>query len=275
MSTGKSDNKDLALRETALPAALAPDGDRGAGTEELQQVQVLPWLYVVQGMTKDEELKQEFGDGACVLMPDRILVAERGATFHVVPLLFWVSWRTERDQRDESGFWIVDRTRDPRNRIAQKARDPGRRIEVYQEDAQKPGREQRYYRHVECLSFVVALLDGEAAGAQAIVTYSKGAYKYGARLVSYLRRPKPGPNGSLVVPDLFVNRIALRSDLVRSARNEPYYALLPGPGKPPWIAAERRDYFAATHRHLADLLDRDVLASSDETPGDASGEDEA
>lgn len=180
-----------ALAET-MPAYLREqpaDGDRGLAL--INQYVTPPMLKIVQKQSSDE-LQAEFGIGAVVVMPNRILLApfdakaDRGAPFHVVPIFFYPEWLVTNpiEKRGEL-FFIRERSLDPRSDIALRARN---RDTWYAPCPEDPKYSIRY---VETLNFIVVPIgDSPLAGTPMTMSFARGEHGSGRSFAGQIQMRK-------------------------------------------------------------------------------------
>ena len=253
-----SKQTDVAVKQEMLPAFVA-EFSTGAGTEQVADLQgTPPFLYCVQATTKDQDLKDEFGEGGVVIMPAQVAVAKRKEWFDAIPLYFWLSWRQERDYNDkDGGFWLMGSTTNMEDPIAQKARDFNRRLQAYGDGYT--------CKYVECMNYVIQIDSGPAIGQVTQVTFCKGSYKFGKKQSQYLGRKKPNAAGDLVDVDLCLNRMKLLCDLRKSANAEPFMALEAHPADVPFVTDLKQAHeFKIAYEGFKKLHKAGTLASQEE-----------
>lgn len=174
-----------ALAKTSAPQVPAHLRDAPAeGLDNLGQYAQTPRVKIIQSQSMKDatrELQDEFGIGAVVIMPERVLVARAEEPIHVVPAFWWPSWARWPDLKDASGEAMIE-TMDPASEIAKRAKNPQLREEPY------PNASDLKYKYVENLNFACEIQDGEAAGAVAVFAFNRGSHAVGRSICSYLKR---------------------------------------------------------------------------------------
>ena len=172
-----------------LPAYL--QGQPADGHDQLSSYQQLSFIKTIQSTVTDQTLLDDFGVGAVVMMPERVLVAASEAPFTANTLYFWPSYEQWRDLKDKSGGPIEAQTLDANSDIGKKCKVP-RYSEPYPNDP------QMVYKFTTCLNFLVQIEDGEAKGMRGVLPFRRGGIATGNRLRGYLLR-RGGPIWSNVV----------------------------------------------------------------------------
>lgn len=145
----------------------------------LQEYVIVPFVKVIQGMS-DQALKDSFGEGAAVIRPMDVKIGDKEKGFLFVPLFFFTQFRQWCDRSDD--MMIKESTYDPNSTIAKNARDPEKRIQVYEEDKDKD--KPREYRFVEHLCFIGLIYDGDYEGERCLISFQKGDFRVGRAFAS-------------------------------------------------------------------------------------------
>ena len=186
-----------------VPAYLQQYANEGFGT--IREYQSTPRLKVFQDPTDEWEV------GDVVTAPDMIPIAKCGEPFEVNLLTAWPSWIKWRDRKDQSDTAVVTETFDKTSDIARCARDLAARTEPYADGKYS-------YVYAESLNYAIRIEhDGPARDMIAVVSWSRGSYRVGARLSGYL--------GRLKGTSLWSVRLSLHSDKRSNPRNEVWYQL--------------------------------------------------
>lgn len=175
---GKEEKKDRtesnAIKVSAVADILKFQEDKSL--EALQEYVIVPFVKVIQGMT-DQDLKDQFGEGAAILRPGDVKIGDRKLPFLFVPLFFYTVFRKWADRLDKDQM-IVASTYDPESETAKRSRDPELWEEAYEND------EDKKYRYVEHLCFIGIIYDGEQAGERCLISFQKGDFKVGRGFAS-------------------------------------------------------------------------------------------
>ena len=155
---------------------------------KLTEYVIIPFAKVIQGMT-DQELKDSFGEGSAILRPGDALIADRKESFTFVPIFFYTSFRKWGDRKDTQ--MIYDTSFDPTSPVAKIARDPEKWDEIYEEDIEKPEKEQRHYRYVEHLCFIGEIYgEHDLSGNKCLISFQKGDFRVGRSFASGIKMRK-------------------------------------------------------------------------------------
>lgn len=179
-----NEKKENRIQNNPINTEVAPDYLRTkepAGIDDAGRYQTTPRIKIVEAMS-DAAIKDEYGEGSLLVMPDGVLIAKYGESFGAVPLLFWPSWTKLADINDTQNAIRVEHTLDPQSELAKLCKNPASRKVEYEN---QPG---FFYTHIESLNFVIEIQDGDAAGMVAALEYNRGRYVVGARLCGYLKR---------------------------------------------------------------------------------------
>lgn len=287
-----TENTDLATQEQktglAVPASgsLAdqmPDWLREdtstTGTDEMLAFVRPPFVKIVQ-KTSAQELKDEYGEGAVLLVPGNrpILTPdqmEAGGSLLVTPLLFFAEYCTFNpiEWKDKEPL-IAARSFDKNSIIAKKAAVADTRNELVLDAEGKPvlvKGKQIYYSHQECLNFLMHIHNPEAKEYCdfANFTFRGGENGTGSRLAMLISARKRA---------IFVGQYELRVSL----HKDPYEGHCgfdcsnpTTPGVSPWILDKAmRDMFSDTHDFLVKALTEKRLDTQYGTTDTSNGEGE-
>jgi hypothetical protein len=155
---------------------------------KLSEYVIIPFVKVIQGMS-DQELKDEFGEGSVILRPGDTKIIDRKETFLFVPIFFYTLFRKWGDRKDSQ--MVHETSFDPTSEVAKIARDSERWDEVYEEDIEKPEKEQRHYRYVEHLCFIGEIYgEHDLAGNKCLISFQKGDFRVGRSFASGIKMRK-------------------------------------------------------------------------------------
>lgn len=259
-------NKGMTLHldpNTALPAFLA--NEKKIVIEGMDKYQTTPRLYITQGLTKPETQALVGGQGGCVLMPDGIPVCKAGESFTFVAIAFFVTFEKWKDRRDTTTTkLVVDASRDPSSEIAKRALDKNLRNEDYENGQKGADGKPLQYRYVECLNFIFAIVDGQAQGSFALVTFSRGERYTGGKLVSMLQR-RPA--------SMFAYRVVAKPT-VRQRNGNTWYGLdFNNPADGPYVTEDAFKHFTECNKGFMDKINAGdfVVNREEEDASDAAG----
>ena len=138
-----------------------------------------------------EELKKQFGEGAIVMRPGNQLVCSEGESFLFVPIFFFAEFTKRSDLNDKESPMTLVRSFDQASDLAQLARDPDKREEVYEGHEGRPEKDQMKYRYVESLRFAGVIYgDHELTGTPCSLSFERGEFSQGKNFVSAIRLRK-------------------------------------------------------------------------------------
>jgi hypothetical protein len=188
----KSD-KEIVKREDAenpnwLAELANEQDDSMAGTDGYVSV---PRVKIVQSMTK-EELKDLYGEGTVVILPGDAVLSKKSRDgsdgFEFTPVFFWVEFQVWSDRSDTTSPMIRDRSFSETSEIAIRSRDPKTRIEPYGPPHPNKAGELLYkLRYIEALNFIIVLQSGEYKGMSVGISFQRGEFATGKRLISLAR----------------------------------------------------------------------------------------
>ena len=236
----ESQSKETGIVETGTPQvpAYLKKGTEPVGVEDKGESRVTPRLKIVQKMA-GEELVEAFGVGAVVLGDEQVEVCKPGESFVAVPLYQFPCWEVWKDVNDKASDNPVERVSfDPSSEIAQRAK--ARYSEQYGNGFTRSW--------IESLNFILHIETGDAAGSQALASWSKASSKFGRRLKGYLQRTGV---------DLFANRINFHAEKTHNAKGN-WFVLSGKSAKPSFVS--EADY--EKYREMYDALDRAYRAGS-------------
>jgi hypothetical protein len=153
-------NKDLELIEKSRPSYLAeltPE-ELKQGTEDLGRLIRPSFVKIVQAMTASE-VKKQFGEGAIILSPDLIGLANPETKISFVPIVQYTEyckWAPLALKGSEP--MIAERSFDPRSPVAIKSQSPSTWSEPHPKDPANPKMRYRYQEHT---NYIIKLVKGE------------------------------------------------------------------------------------------------------------------
>lgn len=185
--------KAIQKHEPSTPAVSeAPDfikrGHDREGFDRVSEFVSPPLLKIIQRQSSDD-LLERYGKASVVLMPSEVFIASADEPFFFIPLLMypeWVTW-SPYELKDQLPT-ILDRTLDPNSELAAKAKDRNRWFERdYHHGDRIIGDSARDnddpwgkpVRHVEHLTFIIALANPAYGYVPCIMSFSKGSYRIG------------------------------------------------------------------------------------------------
>lgn len=222
-----------------------------------------PRLKVMQGIRRGE-LKTEFEEGDCVAMPMQQLIIPAGGVFHFAPLMFYPEWLCV-NPIELGGQMIRRRTLEVTDEVAIKARDQDRRSEPHPDVPRKDGKDM-FIRYVECLNFVVMILEPENPlfGIGLTLSFARGEHKQGSKLSSLIRMRK--------VEEPYACRFEARVGPRKNDKGEWVGLNVDNPRSgEPWVTTEQFDAFRPLHEtYVKAYTDRLLKVEyDDELAGDA------
>jgi hypothetical protein len=169
-------------------AAPAPDfikrGKEALGTERLAQFVTPPLFKVVQKQS-DDALQDAFGKGTTILRPADVVVAKAGTPFHIIPIIQYpeyVTWAPIELKGQVPA--ILARTLDQKSELARKATNRDTWIE---QGYKFNDRTIEKVRHVEHITFIVALFNHEIGLMPAVMSFARAEHKSGRQLASMIK----------------------------------------------------------------------------------------
>ncbi|PHR92027.1 MAG: hypothetical protein COA69_09685, partial [Robiginitomaculum sp.] len=203
------------------------------------------------------------------------LIAEKESPFEFVPLAFYAEFGKWSDRRDKDSDMIVERSYDPLSEVAKKSMDPDQRVEVYAGHEGKPERDQWKYRYVHSLNFPGFIYgDHPLSGTQVTLTFSKGEFGTGQRLINAIQlRRMPVDGVSKKVP-LWAQVWEFTSTL-RQKEDRKWYGLDFQAGENPMILVDQIEQFRDNHLALLELIKAKSLTTdqSEDDEGSSAATD--
>ena len=146
----RKNRTETLVEQVKAPAFLAnieqDDSLKGMG-----EYRIVPRMKVLQGLSA-ARLKEQFGEGAVVMVPGDSLIAQSEAPFLVVPCFQWADFRLWSDRRDQGSPAILDSSTNKRSPLALQARNADRREEEYPGG---PPNKPFMKRAIEHINFVI------------------------------------------------------------------------------------------------------------------------
>lgn len=254
----KSEGKKNAIATNAsLPPM--PDFLRGGSAEERGVAELAkfvqpPRMMIIQDQAKDKELKNEFGTGACIIMPQKLCIAslprnakgtpeKYGEDFDIVPIFYYTEWVHWADL-DSSGDKILGRTLDPEHLIARRAK---------RKDTRKAEDGSRYVEH---MNFVCVFEDfTEELTEPALISFAKGEHKTG-RAFSQLIHARRGAF-------LYGCRFQACVEGHGNEKGDWYGLRIGNHPEAPWVSDEKTfAFYKASHEYLLDIYRSNRLSAS-------------
>lgn len=237
--------------------------------DALQAHVVVPRLKLIQGLT-EKGLKDEFGEGSCIIRPGDALIVSKDESFMFVPLFFFVEYCKWADRKDKTNPMIMARSFDPTSDIAKRSQSMDLRFEIYQEDASVKPDKQRRFRYVEHYNFVGRIYgEHDLSGTEVTLSFSKGEHGQGKSFITAcsLRKVEvEGEDGRAVRVrcPLWSQVWALTPALRERAENQ-WYGLDFTAGEPTVIREEDGDAFRQRALELQEAYDqRRLLIDGDD-----------
>lgn len=232
------------------------------GTEGMARYVRPPRVKVIQAMTS-AELRDAFGLAGVISRPDNVQLIDVQRTKNgapdldatspliVVPIGFFVEWLlTSPMETKGTEPFIIERSLDPRSRLAQLSRSAETRKVPHPADP-------KLFRDVcECLNFYVVLPEVPPYDETPIlITFAKGEHSAGTRFVNLIKLRKAAMYGCifelrLAGPDPVQNRR-------KNAKGEWYglEANNPGGEDPAWVNDEATyEKYKAMHLAFAQIV---------------------
>jgi hypothetical protein len=188
------------------------NGDTGmSGAERYASI---PRIKLLQAMS-DADLKREHGEGAVLLAPDNLLVAEgpnkdrrTGEPFVVIPLAFATTYERRAVHGGDSPLFVLEATRDDRSPLAMECRNPDSR-EVMGADGKVI--EKKY----EVLNVVCLIDSGQQAGQFGVMSFASSGMRDGRKFADRVSRLRAGYK-------CYLQRVALRVSDRKDEKNTWY-----------------------------------------------------
>jgi hypothetical protein len=248
-----------------VPAFLTTYGAEDRSLDTVKDYRLVPRLKVVQS-TSRQELKDDFGEGAVVIMPGNQLAFSRGgSTALFVPVFFYAEFCTWSDIDDVGSPGVVARSFDPTCDIAKKARSQKLRFEIYpgEESKQEPKR----YRHVEHMRFPGVLVGDHAlAGTACVLSFERGEFSTGQGVATSISMRKVVlPDGTKISVPLWAQIWELSCDLRQRGQKKWFGidAKVPTEG-PSIIDNKDAEMFKSLHEEMKEAYDAKKLLTEDE-----------
>lgn len=240
----------------------------------LQTHVIVPRIKIIQQMS-DSGLKEQFGEGTCIVRPGDTVLSHSGESFMFVPLFFFVEYCKWSDRKDTSNPMIVARSFDPSSDIAKRSQSSELRFELYEEDIKVKPEKQRRYRYVQHYNFVgVVFGEHNLAGTEVTLSFSRGEHGQGKNFITActMRRQEldieEGKTVRVPVP-LWAQVWALTPSL-RNRNEQKWFGLDFLPGEPSIIPEELVEKHQTRHLELREAFDqRRLIVDGD---GDDGGD---
>lgn len=177
------------------PEALLALAKEDTSFDGMEPYRVLPRLKLIQDMT-DRSVKERFGEGTLIIRPGDVVVAgykgKNGPEFfEFVPLAFFAEFLKIADLNDKESGTVVERTFDRNSLLAERARDPGRRVELYPGHETRDHDKQWKYRYVESLRFPGLIYGNhELRGTPIVLSFERGEFNQGVNFCSAVKMRK-------------------------------------------------------------------------------------
>jgi hypothetical protein len=237
----------------------------------MEEYRVVPILKVVQSMT-DQELKKEFGEGAVIMRPGNQLVCSEGESFLFVPIFFFAEFTKRSDLNDKESPMTLQRSFDQSSDLAQLARDPDKRSEVYPGMEGRPEKDQMHYRYVESLRFAGVIYgDHDLTGTPCSLSFERGEFSQGKNFVSAIRLRKTKvetPDGIKAVPVPLWAQVWEIGSVFRDKGAKKWYGIDFRSPDENIISDNNHENFLALHNELRELHEKQLLLVQED------GEDE-
>lgn len=227
----------------ALPEAPSfMDADRKMGLELVSQKIRPPFMKIVQKQSSDELIDQ-YGIGAVLLVPDNILVLEPDASpIRIVPLFFYVEYlKLASINLKGQESMIKERSTDPCSELARRCAN---RDLWYEDHPNYPGDDDYRYRNAEALSFICMFDEPHLPNFPFTLSFMKGSYGKGQTFCNQIHMRAGRP--------LFGSVFALSVDpqLGQNSKGQWRRFLTANPPERPWIE-DAEQYAAFRELHLA------------------------
>lgn len=157
---------------TDQPSWLTEIAAKDTSLENLKQYRRLPILKVIQALSPDE-LKDAFGEGTCVLLPQKIEICKKDGGFNFIPCAQFTEFVQWADRKDTSSPAVLDSSRNPQSQIALKAKSREGRRGTYNNGSF----ECTYAEHINFLGVIVR---DDGTFEQCGLSFSKGEFFRGA-----------------------------------------------------------------------------------------------
>ena len=162
-----------------VPAEGTPDG-----VAELGRIVRPSMMKIIQGQS-NSEIRDQFGVGSIVLMPDLHQLSGPDESIRICPLMFYTEyckWSSFRLKGIEPT--IVDRSFDPKSTVAIKSQSPATWSEPH---PNYPNDEKYMYRYCEHTNFIVKLMDEVHLDLDpVIISFTRTNYKVGSRFAKMI-----------------------------------------------------------------------------------------
>lgn len=191
MATKKTSETDQPVARVGdVPAymlELVGQGQEDSSLDTMKHHKVLNRLAIIQSNSPREK-KDKYGEATlCVPATDMVL-ARRGESFDVVPVMFFDEYITWADRKDKSGPMIQAKSMDIAGALAARCSDPARWREPYGDPL--PDGSRMFRRHAHHFNFLCAIYSGENKGQLVVISLAKGSWKDGQTWIGLIRSRK-------------------------------------------------------------------------------------
>lgn len=247
MTSDRTDTAVVQVGET--PTWLIEHVEKDTSLDQLREYRVLPVARIVQGLS-DEALKAKHGEGAWLMMPGEVKLADRNEWVAMVPVFMFTEFRKYSDRKDTTQPPVMSRDFDKSGEIAARARNVERRDEPYGDAGFK-------YSYTEVLCFVCCIYDGPNAGNVCVIEFQKGSFWQGQSFSSACLMRKvdgqPCP--------LWAQVWEMSTGTKTSKGNTWWINQFRAPEKdvPAYISEEQVTFFKQQHTDLRELYSKDLI----------------
>lgn len=160
--------------------------------EGLEEYFIPSVLKKIEANSRQTELIDEYGAGSVILTPQNICIWKKGdAPFKFVPILFTPIVRKWLDFKDPEGPMVLETSFDISSELSKIARSAERR------NSEGYGNSGFKYQHVEHLTFLGILYDGEHAGTQCMLSFERSGHFKGKSFITAIQSRKINVKGEI------------------------------------------------------------------------------
>lgn len=222
-----------------------------SGMDGAERYASMPRIKILQAMS-DADLKRSHGEGAVILTPDNLLVADgptkdrpTGEPFVVIPLAFVTTYERRAVHGGDSPLFVLEATRDDRSPLAMDCRNPDAR-EVIGPDGKVT--EKKY----EVLNVISLIDSGPLAGQFGVLSFASSGMRDGRKFADRVSRLRAGYK-------CYLQRIALRVSDRKDEKNTWYGFDVGDPTDGVLVSQERAEQLATDAANARQMIASGVL----------------
>lgn len=253
--------KELATTNTDLTVPEYLADEAGVGLEDTARLITPPRMRIVQAQSR-APLSDLFNVGDTVIVPQNELVAplpydggrpaEQGEDFLITPLFFYVEflvWNDIKLQATEES--VLNRTTDPEDEIALKARNP----KLWKE-AHPNGKADYFIRYSEHLNFIVTIENenSDVRGLPIVMSFNGAEHRTGANFLALLKMRRA---------PLYGCTFNVATGRRENSKGNWYGWDITNPkdGSPRWVPANKIDAYRELYHEMKEAFESNMLAT--------------